>query len=463
MSGILIVDALNFEHMGKSKKSKKTAQKYFIPSRRRKDDTEHLLKRASLAHKEGRLAEAEKDYLEVLKKKPLWGPALNALGTVFMDQGQLDKAHRAFEKATELRPPYSPAYYNLAWLKQLKDDHKGAISIYKAILKKRPDFGQAWNNLGNAYREIGDMDEALSCFRRAVKFAPDMAEAWNNLGVAQDELNMTQDAAKSYKKAIEIRSDYASAHFNLGVYLQKLRLFKEAENHYKKVLKTKPDDETTRFMLQSLGTLETPDAAPAEYVRRVFDGCARTFEKTLVEGLDYKTPGLLFDLVRPYLTEEMTVLDLGCGTGLGSQFYRPFAKKLIGVDVSLKMLEKAAEKKIYDRLEAFDILQDWKFPQKFDLIYSSDVFVYFGNLDPIIRSASSYLSYGGIIAFSVERLDNNSMGHQLFPSGRYAHSLTYIQDCLSRHGLYILEKAKADIRKESGDPVKGLLIAAKKY
>ena len=449
--------------MGTGKKQKKAALKYSIPSKRKKYTQEHLLKKASLAHREGRFAEAEKGYLEILKKKPDWGAVLNALGTVFMDQAQLDKAQRAFEKAAELRPPYSPAYYNLARLKQSKNDLKGAISIYRDILEKQPDFGQAWNNLGTAYREIGDLDKALSCFRKAVEFAPDMAEAWNNLGVAQDEFDMIQDAAKSYRKAIEIRSDYASAHFNLGISLQKLGVFKEAEDHYKKVLKTKPDDKSARFMLQSLGTLETPDAAPAEYVRRVFDGCAGIFEKTLVENLEYKTPKLLFDLVSPYLTEEMTVLDLGCGTGLGSQFYRPRAKQLIGVDVSLKMLEKAAEKKIYDRLEAIDIRQDWGFSQKFDLIYSSDVFVYFGNLDPVIRSASSFLNYGGIIAFSVEKLDDNSMEHRLFPSGRYAHSQAYIQGVLSRHGLHILEAAEADIRKESGNQVKGLLFAAKKY
>jgi predicted TPR repeat methyltransferase len=436
-------------------------QKHSIPSKRTKDDSEHILQEASLAHKEGRLAEAEEGYLEVLRKKPDWGPVLNALGTVFLDQSQPDKARKVFEKAMALAPPYSPACYNLARLKQLENDHKGAISIYRAILEREPDHGQAWNNLGLAYREIGDQDEALSCFRRAVEFAPGMAEAWNNLGVAQDEFNMIQDASESYRKAIEIRSDYASAHFNLGVSLQKLRLFKEAEDHYKKVLETKPDDEAARFMLQSLGTSETPDAAPAEHVRRIFDRCAGTFERILVRELEYKTPELLFDLVRPYLTEEMNVLDLGCGTGLGSQLYRPFAKRLIGVDVSSKMLEKAAEKRIYDRLKVFDILQDWEFPQKFDLIYSCDVFVYFGNLDPIIRSASSYLVRGGILAFSVERLEDHSTGYRLFPSGRYAHSRTYIQDCLRRHGLHVIEETKADIRKESGNRVKGLLIVAK--
>ena len=55
------------------------SKKYSIPSKRTKNDTEHILKKASLAHKEGRLAEAEKGYLEVLKIKPDWGKSLNAL------------------------------------------------------------------------------------------------------------------------------------------------------------------------------------------------------------------------------------------------------------------------------------------------------------------------------------------------------------------------------------------------
>ncbi|MDY6990013.1 MAG: tetratricopeptide repeat protein [Thermodesulfobacteriota bacterium] len=415
-----------------------------------------------MAHRQGRLGEAERGYLEVLSRKPDWGPVLNALGTVFLDQAQRDKARKVFEKAAALRPPYFPASYNLARLKQQEGDHKGAISMYRAILQRQPGFGQAWNNLGMAYREIGDQDEALSCFRKAVAFAPDMAEAWNNLGVAQDEFNMIENASKSYKKAIEIQPDYASAHFNLGVSLQKLRKFTEAQDHYKKVLETKPDDEAARFMLQSLGTSPPPDAAPTEHVRRIFDRCAGTFERILVNDLEYKTPELLFELVRPYLTEDMHVLDLGCGTGLGAQRYRPFAKRLIGVDVSSKMLEKAAEKGIYDRLKVFDLLQDWEFSQKFQLIYSSDVFVYFGNLDPIITSVSSSLAHGGILAFSVERLEENSMAFRLFPSGRYAHSRTYIQDCLRRHGLDLIEETRADIRKESGHRVKGLLIVAEK-
>jgi predicted TPR repeat methyltransferase len=438
------------------------SKKYPLPPKQTAYDFESVLMQASAAHRDGRLAEAEKGYREVLRRKPDWGQVLNALGTVFLDQSQPDKAKKVFKKAAKLSPPNIPACYNLARLMQREDDHKSAISIYRAILETQPDLGDTWNNLGVAYRETGDQDQALSCFQKAVEFAPDMAEAWNNLGVAQDEFNMIEDASKSYKKAIEIRLDYTSAYFNLGISLQKLRRFKEAEEHYNKVLEARPDDEAAKFMLQSMGTSATPDAAPVEHVRRIFDRCAGTFERILVKDLEYKTPELLFDLVRPHLTEEMNVLDLGCGTGLGAQLYRPFAKRLTGVDVSPKMLAKAKEKKIYNRLEVFDILQDWTFPKKFELIYSSDVFVYFGNLETIIRSASSSLVSGGIIAFSVERLEDNSKEYRLFPSGRYAHSRTYIEDCLKRHGLQLTEASKSDIRKQSGNQVKGLLIVAKK-
>ncbi len=165
------------------------SKKYSIPLKRKKDASESILMKASFAHREGRLAEAEKGYLQVLRRKPDWGQVLNALGTVFLDQSRPDKARKVFEKAAGLKSPNFSACYNLARLKQRENDHKGAISIYLAMLETQPDLGDAWNNLGVAYRETGDQDEAISCFQKAVACAPDMAEAWNNLGVAQDEFN----------------------------------------------------------------------------------------------------------------------------------------------------------------------------------------------------------------------------------------------------------------------------------
>ncbi|MCG8633386.1 MAG: tetratricopeptide repeat protein [Desulfobacterales bacterium] len=417
------------------------------------------LKKYESAHRRGELSEAEKGYREILKIKPDWGQALTSLGKVFLDQGLPEKAKTIFEKAAGLNPPDLSACYNLGRLKQLENDHRGAIVIYKAMIDLQPDIGIVWNNLGVAYRETGKADDAFASFKAAVRFSPGMAEAWNNLGVAQDEAGLAENALTSYRKAIEIQPDYASPHLNTGISLQKSGKLAKAEEHYNKVLKVQPDNEIAKFMRQSIRGDETPDAAPVEHVRNIFDQCAENFEEILVDGLEYKTPDILFHLVRPYLSEKMTILDLGCGTGLGAHLYKPFAKSLTGVDISEKMLEKASEKKIYNRLGVFDILRDWVFPSRFDLIYSSDVFVYFGNLDRIFKSASSYLVKGGKIAFSVEKLADGP-GYRLYPSGRYAHSQQYIRECLSRHELKIAELSKTDIRNQSGNPVKGLLIVA---
>lgn len=425
-----------------------------------KNDLELIFENCYAVHREGRLSEAEKGYLDILRKRPDWGRALNALGNLYLDQNRPDKARPVFEKAAHLDPPNLSACYNLGRMKQLDNDHRGAIALYKVMLDYQPEIGQVWNNLGVAYRETGKPEDALASFRAAVRFAPDMAEAWNNLGVAQDELHQAEHAEKSYRRAIELQPEYVSPRLNLGISLQTSKHHEEAIEHYNLVLQLQPDNPVAKFLLQSINGGETPDAAPVEHVRSIFDQCADHFEAILVNGLEYKTPERLFDLVGPYLKEKMTVLDLGCGTGLGAHLYRPFAESLTGVDVSSRMLEKAAEKNVYNTLEVFDILGDWMFPLPFDLIYSSDVFVYFGNLDPIITSASSALAHGGIMAFSVEELLDNAEDFRLFPSGRYAHSQTYIEACLARHGLTIKEISKADIRNQSGNPVKGLLVVA---
>jgi predicted TPR repeat methyltransferase len=273
--------------------------------------------------------------------------------------------------------------------------------------------------------------------------------------------------------------DHVEQIFQKSYISHKAGRFSEAEEGYREILEIKPEwgqamgalgmlyldqnlpDKAIPLFEKAAG-LNPPDAAPVEHVRSIFNQCAENFEDILVDGLEYKTPELLFRLVRPHLTENMEILDLGCGTGLGAVLYQPFAKRLTGVDVSEKMLEKAAEKKIYSHLAVFDILQPWAFPAKFDLIYSSDVFVYFGSLDQIIQSAAAALGQGGKIAFSVERLKDDTKDYQLYPSGRYAHSEKYIQTCLNGHGFIPLALDSTDIRMQSGNPVTGFLVVAEK-
>ena len=428
-----------------------------------KNDIKQMFYNASIHHKAGRFAKAQKGYKKILKIKPMWAQPMVALGNLYLDRNRPDKARPLFERAAALTPPDLSACYQLGRMKQMDNDHQGAILLYERMLELQPQSGLVWNNIGVAYRETGKSDDAMASFQKAVRFAPQMAQAWNNLGVALDEQHRTDQAIDAYRKAIDIAPDYDSPHLNTGIILQKRQQFEQARVHYLKVLEIQPQNEIAQFMLKSISNADTPPhAAPVAHVRSIFNQCADEFESILVEKLAYNTPELLFNLVRPHLYENMEILDLGCGTGLGARLYQPFAKSLTGVDISEKMLEKAAEKKIYTRLSVFDIMQKWAFPVAFDLIYSSDVFVYFGDLAPIIKSAAASLAPGGKIAFSVEKSKDNSTDYQLFPSGRYAHSKNYIQDCLNRHGLTRLAWDTTAIRKQSGNPVNGFLVVAEK-
>jgi predicted TPR repeat methyltransferase len=425
-------------------------------------DLQPVLATATEAHQRGDLEAAERGYLEALRYEPASGAVWNALGTVLMDGSRLEEAEQAFEKATCSQTIHAPALYNLGRLRQLRGDFHGALSAYEALIKEEPGFGPAWNNLGTVHRELGDPDLASSCFSKAVKYDPEMAEAWNNLGVAMDGEDRTAEAMEAYKKALEIRPDYPSAHFNLGLLLQKIGDYAGAGEHYKKALESRPEHESARYMLQSLGAFEIPAAAPIDYVRGVFDECANTFERTLVAKLKYTTPELLFALVKDLLTPGIAILDLGCGTGLGSSLYKPFARRMIGVDISRKMLQEAWGKGTYDLVKEMDILKDWDFDEKFDLICSTDVFVYVGDLNPVAASSSLFLNPGGHLAFSVETLDEDVHGYRLLPTARFAHSHNYVHRVMADSGFTIIRCEKAFLRQEAGQPVTGLLVVAKK-
>lgn len=427
------------------------------------NELELSFQKSYASYKAGRLSQAEKGYKKLIKRKPEWGQPMSALGLLYLDKNLMDKAVYLFEKAVRLNPPDLSACYQLGRLKQLENDHQAAIPLYKKMLEQNPALGLVLNNLGVAYRETGRPDDAMASFSLAVQHAPDLAQAWNNFGVALDEHKKTDKALKAYRKATQLKPDYISPHLNIGIILQNSKQFEQAKSHYQKVLDIDPENKIAQFMLKSIsGGDNLPDAAPVEHVRNIFNQCAKDFEAILVEELEYKTPELIFEMVRPHLGKNLQILDLGCGTGLGAQLYKPFSQNLFGVDVSENMLEKAAQKKVYTTLKVFDILGPWQFAVKFDLIYSSDVFVYLGNLDPVIRSATAFLVPGGLIAFSVESLEDDMKNFKLYPSGRYAHSQTYIQTCLDRHGLKQLAFDSTVIRKQSGKPVKGFLVVAQK-
>src|SRR5262249_29473387 len=132
----------------------------------------------------------------------------------------------------------------------------------------------------------------------------------------------------------------------------------------------------------------------------------------------------------------LSILDLGCGSGLVGASVSTLAAKLIGVDMSPEMIELARARGIYDQLEVAEITEWLERGQtQFDLVISCDCLIYFGDLGAVTRAAAKRLKPGGFLAMSMERGDRYP--YHLTDTGRYTHHPNHVRDVAADSQLNI--------------------------
>src|SRR5262249_37322411 len=145
--------------------------------------------------------------------------------------------------------------------------------------------------------------------------------------------------------------------------------------------------------------------ASDSYVKVLFDNFASTFDVHL-QRLEYRAPELVVETLRENglpAGRESDILDAGCGTGLCGTLLRDYARKLVGVDLSAGMLEKARASGRYDELTEGELTAFMRaHPASCDVIASADTLCYFGDLREPAVAAAAALRPGGRFAFSVE-------------------------------------------------------------
>jgi predicted TPR repeat methyltransferase len=230
-------------------------------------------------------------------------------------------------------------------------------------------------------------------------------------------------------------------------------------------LKEEPDNPVARHLLIAYQGRPAPDQCASQYIERTFDGFANSFENTLGR-LNYC--GQL--LVQNHLStldlpaNSLTILDLGCGTGLVGEYLIPYAQKLVGVDLSQAMLDKAVTKQLYHQLHKTD-LQEFLLAStdRYDLITCMDTIVYLGRLEEIFALIFTRLNEDGLFIFSTEKISgDHELEYQLNVSGRYSHHPAYLVNLLNNIGFKIEKMHDVNIRKESGCPIIGQFVCTKR-
>jgi predicted TPR repeat methyltransferase len=202
-----------------------------------------------------------------------------------------------------------------------------------------------------------------------------------------------------------------------------------------------------------------------EFVRKTFDRFAFSFDEVLAR-LAYRAPAIVAEAIGEKLGAprgDLDVLDAGCGTGLAGPLLKPFARRLVGIDLSEKMLARARERGLYDELEAAELTAYLEGRSaSYDLVTSIDTLVYFGDLSHVAKGLANVLRPGGRAVFTVEKAQTSAApaGYRLNPHGRYGHTEAYVRGSLEGAGLEVALLREVELRLERREPVAGYVAMA---
>jgi predicted TPR repeat methyltransferase len=428
---------------------------------------QQTLASAIAQHQKGELEQAEEVYLRVLGADQNNVDALHYLGVMHHQRGESLLGINLVRRAIELKPDYVDALNNLGNIFHQLGGAVDAANAYERVLALRPDHPEALRNLGMAQRTLKRFDESVVAYLRAIEQEPGNALNYYGLATAYKDVNRLDDAVQTLRKALEIKPA-ADGFRHLGQLLYGLRRIDEAAANYAAWLRADPDSPVAKHMLAACTLKDIPVRAGDAFVTQVFDGFAETFDKVLYR-LEYRAPALVGQALRRVAGEahgDLEIVDAGCGTGLMGQYLRPYARRLVGVDLSPKMIEKAAKLGVYDETiiaELATLLRSS--PEAFDIIASSDTLVYFGDLREALAAARTALRSGGRLLFTLEHASNESEipeGYRIHPHGRYSHSESYVRKAVVEADLEVVDIEKAHLRREGNSYVDGLVVVARR-
>ncbi len=416
-----------------------------------------------LSIKKNNLAEAVAQFEQVLQLQPQNNIALWQLANLYLQQEKLAQAIQHYQTFLGFQPRHVEALNNVGVLYLKQQDAASAIEYLNKALQVEPKHQDARSNLAGTLLQQDRFTEAIWHYQLYLQLAPEDYQAHYSLGAAYMAAGYFQEAIQQFKKILAIKSDHTDSYCNLGAIYLKMGKQQLAIEHYQQALTLQPDNQAIEYMLNALTGKVNPEAAPADYVKNLFDSYAGHFDQELIENLHYQVPILLRQSLIDYISAntKWRVLDLGCGSGLSGQELKDIASHLTGVDISPRMLSKAKGKNIYDELIEKDIISALaSMDATYDLIIAADTLVYFGDLTPVFAGVYAVLRMQGLFAFTIETGDVPS--YQLSSTARYSHARTYVEVLAKHFDLAILVDKKITGRLQQGEPVEGNLFVLRK-
>ena len=366
------------------------------------------------------------------------------LGLVRKKLGDLPGAEAAYRRALELEPNLPVAWQCLGLLKEEQRDFPAAIDHLTACIRHGGPSAPVLADLAKLYHLTGRFPEAVTAFQKALDMEPANQHYRQMLGKTRFLCDALQnlpieESIASYRVSV-LPAESVSEQELMDLFDKTIALLggfghlEPALRLGRKRLELWTASPTVEYFMRAMAGDTTLDRSPPQFIVEQFDASADSFDHHLVNDLGYDIPGKLVKAVRALTPSGhlYDALDAGCGTGLCGPFLRPLSRRLVAVDLSPKMLEHVAKRGLYDQLVCEELVQFLaRSPGQFDLVVAADVFIYFGDIEPIFSAAASALRPGGLLAFSTQ--SGPPAGYRLLPSGHFAHAPDYVRAAAGGH------------------------------
>lgn len=397
--------------------------------------------------------------------RPSIGPAMHRLAV-----GDGDGADALLAPLRALHPDDGDILNLSAIAAHLCGRPEDAVRLSAAAVASDPQSGLFHANHGAALAAAGRAAEAVAALEAALRLRPDHAPTRRNLGLALAQLGRGAQALPMLYRARDLAPDDAETHLALARCLREAGSRAAAAASARAALACDPPSalaEEARFLLADTDGTAMPVQAPAAYVRLLFDAYAPTFDRHLRDELAYRTPEALARALADAGARadgSSDVLDLGCGTGLSGLVLKPFARRIVGIDLSPRMLDRARATGVYDRMVEAELPSclDQEAASSFDIAVGADVMIYLGAPEPVLSRLARVLRPGGLAALSFELIPQPGMVMDVSDQLRFRHDPQAVQAVARAAGFVTVLLRECELRLERSHPVIGFLLVLRR-
>ena len=171
--------------------------------------------------KAGMLKEAE-DILAAALAKERSYPLVNALATVYVNEGQREKARQLSQQFAAAHPSNADAQTLHLRLLLLTNNTADALPLAHKLVSSHPRDPYLLYICGTLEHQTGDFEAARSHLQSAVALQPDVYQSHYSLGVVLLKLNDLRGAKEHLQKAIDLNAPDPEVHLELATVLRKL-------------------------------------------------------------------------------------------------------------------------------------------------------------------------------------------------------------------------------------------------